>query len=223
MSCTGKSRDFMGIGNFQPPAAAPPASNLLDTPAQTSSTATEDPVIPSGPRTPNKDLVGAVEARLQDDIDEGQGSVKKALTYEDRLKEMNISMEEAHGIRDALLIDGFYSEGYALSPRVTVRFRSRSYQDYIRYHQEVERRRPQYTSERDEIMVRYFLAASLEALGGNSFTFPVEAAAADAAFTARMERILSMPAALVELLNRKLYEFDEKLRVVLSEGAVEDF
>lgn len=213
----------MNIGNFKPPEGAPPAEALTQSPAQKSGADTEDPVIPTGPRTPNKELVGAVEARLQEDLDEGAGIVKKALTYEDRLKEAGISQDEANGIRDALLIDGYYSEGYALSPRVTVRFRSRSYQDYVRYHQEIERRRPQYVSERDEIMVRYFLASSLESLGGTNFEFPSEPDKAEAAFNLRMQRILSMPAAVVELLNRKIYQFDEKLRIVLSEGAVEDF
>ena len=179
----------------------------------------------SGPATPGKAVANALEEALERDVQEGEGVTKKALTYEEILEQEKISKDEAYAIRDALLIDGYYGETIFLTPNTSVRFRTRTYLDFTRFHQAVERAQPRYLPERDELAMRFFLAASLESYGGKTFTFPEtkDVTACENAFDERHRFVLSLPEAVVEVLGRHLHKFDRKIRVILSEGAVEDF
>lgn len=180
---------------------------------------------PAAPPTPSKAVVTALEESLQRDVNAADEVTKRAVTYEELLKKEGISMEEAYMIRDALLVDLYYAQTVFLTEKTSVKFRTRSYQDFIRYHQAVERANPYTIAERDEIAMRYFLAASLEAYGGTQFEFPdpSDGPACEKAFDVRHKYIAKLPEAVVEVLGRHLHKFDRKIRIVLSEGAVEDF
>ncbi len=178
------------------------------------------------PPTPGKTVVDAVEKTIEKDLVETGAVVDKALSYEDILKEENITLEEAHKIKHAILIDGFYSETTELMTNVSVTFRTRVYDDIRRFHQELEAYQPKFITERNEIAMRYFLAASLESFKGKTFIFPHpirDPEAAKAAFDERHEYILGLPEVLIEKLCAILQKFDYKTRIVWSEGAVESF
>lgn len=203
----------MHIGNYRPEDKKPE----LEIPATAPT--------PPAPPTPGKLVADAFERGLGKDISETEDVAKKAVTYEDLLKEEGITKEEARRIQDALLIDGYYEEVVPLTPKTSVTFRSRAFADFTRYHQVLERYQPKYVAERDEITLRYFLAASLAAYAGDKFDFPdpSDIKASDVAFEERHQRVLRMPEHVVEMLGRRLNRFDTKLRVVLSEGSVESF
>jgi hypothetical protein len=178
------------------------------------------------PPTPAKTVVDAVEKTIEKDLVETGEVVDRALTYEEILKEEGITLEEANKIKHAVIINGFYSETTELMPGVTVTFRTRTYDDLRRFHQEIEAYQPKFLTERDEIAMRYFLAASLESFKGTTFTFPSpirEPEKAKAAFDQRHEFILELSEVLVQKLCEILHKFDKKTRIVWSEGAVESF
>lgn len=178
------------------------------------------------PPTPGKTVVDAVEKTIEKDLLETSAVVDKALSYEDLLKEEGITLDEANKIKDAILIQGYYSETTQITSTVSVTFRTRTYDDIRRFHQELEAYQPKFVTERNEIAMRYFLAASLEAFKGDTFTFPHptrEPELAKAAFDKRHEYILGLPEVLIEKLCAILQKFDYKTRIVWSEGAVESF
>lgn len=203
------------IGNFRSPEKQEIDLAKVATP----------PAAPQAPATPSRSIASAFETSLGKDLAETADITDRAMSYEDMLKDVGLSIEQAHTIQDALLVQDFYSEVVALTPRVNVTFRSRSYLDYTRYLQAIERAQPKYIAERDELTLRYFVAASLAAFGGESFAFPdpKDFDACDVAFQERLDRVLRMPEAVVEHLGQLLNKFDRKLYVALREGAVESF
>lgn len=201
----------MPIGNYKKPIETPNAAT------QRASAA---------PPTPAKTIVDAVEKGLEKDAADTFEVTEKVITYEDLLKEEGMELEDARKIQDAILIEDLYRETFEITKTVSVTFRTRFYQDIVRYHQTLERYQPKYVSERDEITMRYFLAASLEAFRGQAFSFPhpiKEQEAADAAFQERHDFVLSLPEPTVQRLSGILHTFDKKVRLALSEGAVEFF
>lgn len=181
---------------------------------------------PSSPPTPSKDLRDHIERGLEKDVTDAAPVAERALTFEEILKEEGMTLEEARRIQDELLVNDTYQETFNLTERVTVTFSTRYYQDIVRYHQQLERYQPKYVTERDEITLRYFLAASLVAFRGQSFNRPHpvrEPAEAQQAFDERHDFICGLPEPTVNRLNELLFKFDRKVRIALSDGAVEFF
>jgi hypothetical protein len=76
------------------------------------------------------------------------------------------------------------------------------------------------------MVYRYSLAASLAALGETVFKFTTNSdtrQTADNYFNERLTYIETLPEMTVHLLYAKLSKFDEKIRTVLREGAIENF
>lgn len=194
----------MPIGNYRP--VAKPAAKPAPTPA--------------------KVLVDSVEATLETDLADVEEVTKRALTYDDYLTEVGLTRESARKILDSVLLEDVYQETVPITPSVTATFRTRCYQDMVRYHQTLERYQPKMVAERDEIAMRYFLASSLVAFRGESFTFPHpvrEKEAADAAFQKRHDFVLALAEPAVQRLSAELHKFDKRVYVALHEGAVEFF
>ncbi len=181
------------------------------------------PQVSNSPPTPTKAVAGAVEKGIEKDVAAAEGAVEAVATYEEILAEEGISIDEAYAIRDALLVDGYYAEEVKITDNTSVRFRTRSYSDYLRWHRALEAAQPRYAAQRDEITLRYCLAASLERYRDEAFEFPVATGELDAAFDARLTRLLQFPEPVIELLGRKLNLFDSKVRFCLNDGAVESF
>ena len=195
----------MSIGNFKSKGPAAPASK--------------------GPVSPTKNVANALESTLSKDLEETEDTIARVKSYEEILKDAKISAEEADTIRDAVLLTDVYSEVIQLSDRVSCTFRTRSYSDHVRYNRALERHQPQYISEERDLMLRYYLAASLECFRGTAFKFPStkDHDAAEEAFEERHQFVMGLSEAVVSLLAQKLDKFDNKVRIVLSKGAVEDF
>lgn len=202
----------MGIGNFK--------KTPLKVPNEPSMVPSEKKLSPGGT------VAKAVEEALNSDVTETGAVADKALTYEDILKEVGLTREKAYAILDAVLIEDYYEEVVDLTPRVSATFRTRSYRDTVRYHQNLEKFQPRYMMERDEITLRYNLAASLVAFRGQEFAHPhptKDRDAADKAFEVRLDYIESLPEGTVNRLCNELHKFDKRVYAALNEGSVEFF
>lgn len=196
------------IGEFQRPkkTAAPAA------PASAAPTAAQ--------RLEEKETV------LEREVKSTEEQLKPLETYEEALAKANISKDEAATIIDDVLMKGFYAETIPITQRVKVRLRTRSYSDTMRVNTALDVLKPLYQVGYDEIVYRYSLAASLESFAGKEFKFPSAKDSRDtqdALFEERLKFLESQPEATVLILFEKLRKFDEKIRTVLKEGAIENF
>lgn len=199
----------ISIGSFQKPTSAP----LLT--QEKKATTKAESVQPD-----------SVEIALSQEAQETEEQLKPLESYEVALKKAAISKEEAAAIVDDLLLKGFYSEAYSLTSRISVRFRSRNYSDTLRINTALEVLKPTYQVGYEEMVYRYSLASSLETLGSTSFVFGKATDTReqlDKYFNDRLSYIETLPEMTVHLLYAKLSKFDDKIRTVLKEGAIENF
>jgi hypothetical protein len=177
--------------------------------------------------TAAKALVDGIESDLGQQVEEDTLTVEKAKSYEEILKEADISVEEAQVIVDDILMKGYYEETYKVTNRISVTLRTRSHADFIRYHLALEANNPKFMDEMQEIALRFFLAGSLVRLGDTVFNHPDRDKATDDqlhdAFDKRLRWIEKQPERVIALLADKLNKFDKKVAVVMSEGVVENF
>lgn len=208
----------MTPGNYRKPKPKPVSSAERDVDIRAGAPAAAAP-------SPGATLATAVEKNLEREVSETEEGAERALTFEERLKAANVTLAEAREIRDALLIDGFYSEQIRLSQNTAVVFRTRNYRDFVRFHQAVDRYQPKFVDERNEIALRYFLAGSLVSYRDEIFDHPEsrDIKVLEEAFDKRHARVLDFPEPVMRLLAQKLHEFDAKVQLCLSEGSVEDF
>jgi Asp-tRNA(Asn)/Glu-tRNA(Gln) amidotransferase A subunit family amidase len=201
----------MGIGNYSK------KSKEVELPRTTAPT--------QAAPTPAKTLANALEQNVERDIAETREVVEQVKTYEELLKDAGITLAEADEIRDSILLKDSYTETVQLTKNVSVTFRTRTYQDHIRYSRALERENPRFVMEEQEIKTQYYLAASIEAFRGTTFTFPAPAnfEECEKAFEERLLFIKGLPTATVSLLITHLNRFDGKVSLALSKGAVEDF
>jgi hypothetical protein len=176
--------------------------------------------------TPAKTLVEGVTSEMEKDVAEGKDTIEKSKNYRDILIENDIPSVKAASIVDDLLCKGYYEEEIPLTNSTFVTFRTRSHSDYRRYLRALEITNPRYADEQQEIMTRYFIAASLVSFKGKIFDHPeakVGDPSVEAAFEQRLAWIEKQPEPLVTLLAVKLHKFDRTVQVVMSEGVVENF
>lgn len=176
--------------------------------------------------TPSGTVADAVQKGLDADVGETGAVADRALTYEEVLKAVGLSREQAYAILDEMLLGDFYQEIIELSPKVSVTLRTRIYQDTVRYHQNLEVYQPRYESQRDEARSRYNLAASLVAFRGETFEHPPAGSpgtAIEEAFQKRMDYVCALPELVVDRLCTELHKFDKRVFAALNEGAVEFF
>lgn len=224
----------MNIGNYGKPAGA----GAAETPAPRGSMV--DPAsIPKGraeeqepeiqvkekPPTPAGSILDALERGFDRDVSQLEGAVAPIKPYKERLAAENISLAQARHVLDQLLMRGdHYSEDVKIGPGTVVRFRTRQYIDTMRTYSAIEREAPRYNDTTDSIQVRYMLAASLEAYGDKTFSFPSgDRDALDAAFDVRLAFIYKLSDFAVQVLAREFGKFDRRIALILSEGAVEAF
>ena len=178
-------------------------------------------------QTPAKSLVEGVQADLGQQIEESKDIVEASKSYEEILKEAEISLDDAQSIVDDMLLQGYYEESYPLTKRVSVTFRTRTQADYVRYSIALEAISPKFVDQLQELMVRYFLAGSLVRFGDQNLPYPDRTKEnlekVNDAFDKRLEWIESQPERIVALLAQKLNKFDKKVAVVLSEGVANFF
>lgn len=168
----------------------------------------------------------AAEQNLESEANAAEAALKPLKSYEERLKEAGVTKEQAAEIIDAVLMKGYWSESIKITERIKLRLRTRSARDIRRIQDHLEVQRPVYDTHYTEITGRMSLAASLESLGSDKFTFPGKDAKPEeyeTAFQARVNYIENLADPILRMLFLKLWTFDEKIRVVLSEGVIENF
>jgi hypothetical protein len=123
-------------------------------------------------------------------------------------------------------MQGYYAEDIQITKRVKLRLRTRQYRDTKRAQDFIERTIPKYDAHYQEIVSRYALAASIEQFGPNKFSHPAAKATAEeveSSFDNRLTFVDSLLEPTLRILQSKLWKFDNKLRTVLEESAVENF
>lgn len=202
----------MKIGDFSQSLVDPPK------PAPTASTAVG--------ASPEKEKLDSMENRLEKKAEETEEALKPKLDYEAQLKQHGISTEEAANIVDAVLFHGYYSETIKISSRISVVLRTRQARDTTRTLDYLEVARPMYDSNYNEVVSKYALAGALERLGDDRFSFPGRESKSDdieEAFQQRLRYVEDLPDPVLRLLYLKMQKFDERVRIVLQEGAIENF
>lgn len=155
----------------------------------------------------------AFEEQLEEAIKQVKETPEK--TYQERLKEHGITVEEARKIVDTIMTKGVYEKTYPLTSTTNVTFRSRELGDQERTQNVIEEQEPQFMGTVNIIMAKYNLAASLVELAGHSF--------GEGEVDKALEFIGKLPHVLFNVLVAKLSMFDELVLTVMDEGAIENF
>lgn len=198
-----------GAGVPVPPPAAfgavsPPPSTL----PQTATPPPPAPVAAAPDAPPAPELEAAPEAPAD-----------PKEKYLAKLKEMNVSKEQAAQIIDAMIMNGLYEEEVAVTKKLRVKFRTRGQDAADRLNKALNDENPQFTGSVYSLIAKYNLAASLVQYGPHKFDPSTEDG-----FKHTMEYIRTkIPQPVYTVLVTKLSKFDEKLAAVMTEGAVEDF
>ena len=155
----------------------------------------------------------AAEAQLEEAIRQVKEAPEK--TYQERLKEHGISIEEARKIVDTIITKGVYARSYQITSTTSVTFRSRGLHDQERTQNVLEEQEPQFMGTVNMIMAKYNLAASLVELAGQKFE--------EEDFNKALKFVERLPHVLFNVLIAKLSLFDELVLTVMDEGAIENF
>lgn len=177
--------------------------------------------------SPAKVMSEGIQGDIRKSVDENEKPAEKAMDYEEMLSDNDITVAKARHIVDSILSQGYYQESYRITSKASVTLRTRQQNDYVRYLQALENRNPKFMDEQNDIMTRYFLAASLVAFKGEEFENIVPTATnkleVDKAFFKRLEWVNNAPERLVVLLATKVNQFDRMIQLVMTEGVVENF
>lgn len=199
-----KSDDDVRIGDFSKPVMPPPAKK----------------------ESPSDKRLEAAEAAIDKEAEEVQQALTPLEAYEKRLKEIDVSRADAASMVDTLLEQGYWAEDVAITSRIKVRFRTRQYRDVERLRNYLEVLRPTDPNYYNDVLYKYQLAASLESYKGTSFKHASRKDTkeqAETAFSVRLDFVDNLSDPMFRLLSEKLRKFDEKVRVVFEEGAIENF
>jgi len=179
------------------------------------------------PNTPARSVVAGIKEDLKSDTDELTENVEKVQSYKDVLEDHDITLDKARSIVDDLLTQGFYEERVLITKSVFVVFRSRTHEDYRRYHTALEVTNPKYKEEMNEIALRYCLAGSIVRFRDHKFDHPdINKSTFEergTAFDKRLDWIEQQPERLIAILAVKLNIFDLRIATVMSEGVIENF
>lgn len=196
------------IGDFQRPLA-----ETLPTPKKP-------------PAAPLESQFDSAEWRIAAEADKAEKSLKPRETYEERLRQADVSTDEAALIVDAIIEQGFWEEEIKITSKKKARFRTRQALDAERVNNALETARPSYTTTQNELTYKYLLAASIASYGDLVFQFPKAADSrteSDKLFQKRLDWVNNLPDPLLRMLFTKLGTFDFKIGVVTAEGAIENF
>lgn len=152
---------------------------------------------------------------------------EKAKAYQEGLAAVGISGEEARGILEKVLVNGFYEESKKMGP-IEVVIRTRNYKDVTRTLRFLELEKPTYAIGINDVVARYNMAASLSKYGDTVFVHPSKRNKAteddiENAFHERLAFVMELPTAAADRLQQLVYDFDQKIGAAFAEGAPEDF
>ncbi len=182
------------------------------------------PIAPEGGAT--RSVLEGAERRLDAEATAVETELKPLVSYEERLKEVGVTKEQAAAIINAVMTKGFWSEEVKITGTLRARFRTRTKKDSTRAQNYVEAQRPMYDSHYAELLTHQLVAASLEQFGQDTFAHPDRKApneVIEKAFADRFAYVENLADPAYRILASKLAAFDRKIAAVLQEGTVENF
>lgn len=139
--------------------------------------------------------------------------------YKSRLKEADITLEEAREIIDCVMVQlRPWRESLELGMGVNVTFKTRMPADIERLRSILEKRSPKYQSTREFMSAKHNIAASLVRYGDHEFDHETEEGLKET-----IKWLRKIPVPVFTQLQQKLYEFDQKMNLVFSPGYTENF
>lgn len=183
---------------------------------------------PGGQAKVSPEPIAETAAALEAEAKATEAALLPMRSYEEQLREIGVTKEQAAAIVDAVMRVGYWSEEISITRSIKARLRTRSSRDRGRALAYVENARPMYDAHYQELMNKHLLAASLESFGEDKFHHPdarlAKAEEIDQAFETRFRYVdsgMSDPA--LTLLLHRFFKFEAKIRAVMQEGAVENF
>lgn len=170
-------------------------------------------VQPTLPAEPKGTTADAQIDQLERSIDEIEKSSE--LTYEQKVKNHGLTMDEALDIVNAILDNGYYEKAYKVTPRWEVVFRTRNTTDQDRVLRRIEELNPQFPATVTQTLAKYNLAASMVRFKNIDFS--------KKEFEERLKYVLNLPEVVLRVLTGKLARFDQLMLDVLDEGAIQNF
>lgn len=138
--------------------------------------------------------------------------------YLEALKEAEISEEEATEIIDSLLTNMVYEETSLIRGKIKFKLRTRTAGQMDRVQERIKKANPNNYAEINNLLNKYNLASSLSHYDGHDLE-----ADSDEGFEQALSLVDRLPGPLFRYLVDKLARFDEKLYLVMQEGALENF
>lgn len=189
------------------------------------------------PRIGEEGFIGttAKAAKIEETLSIIQGTegVKaKVLTEEEvyakGLENAGITSEKARTIMEDMFVKGYYEEEVYLGANTYATLRSRQYFDTLRANRKLETERVEMHTSIHNIMNSYNTAASLIKYANTDFEVPKPMSGADSQtiednFTKRLDFLERLAYPISVKLMQKVFEFDQKLMAVFSDGAPKDF
>lgn len=181
---------------------------------------------PIAPASPTKEALESAEKQLDADAAKDEAALKPMKSYEERLKEVGVTREEAAEIIDAVLLKGYFAKEYNITKRIKVKFRTRSARDTERAQDMLEASPLTMATHYNDKLARYLLAASLEYFGTEKLEHSKRGDSKDAieaSYAARLNYVENMSDPALRVLFDKLRVFDTMIATVLAEGTIENF
>lgn len=183
---------------------------------------------PVATKTPGttKDNLEIAERKLEAEAEAVEAELRPMASYEERLKEVGVTRDQAAKIVNAIMTKGYWSDEIPITKTLKVVFRTRSKKDISRAQSYIEAQRPVYDAHYADLMTHHLLAASLEQFGTDKFEHPDRKATSETVeklFTDRFVYVETLADPAYRLLANKLATFDRKVAAVLEEGAIENF
>lgn len=150
---------------------------------------------------------------------ENPEAASKELTIDDVLKEIDLTMDAARDIVDALFTDGVYTEEFKLGRKRSVTFRTRTSKEEQRLRQKLHNLGEATVDQREYLILMHNLATSIVSYADTDLSAGTD----EAAYQQRFEYVNSLPAPVVSMLSTCLSRFDYKVMVACSEPVLKDF
>lgn len=216
-------REPADIGNFNQTTPAAPSGGAAAKALQ-SFMGSQNPLGVDGGEPQEETALPDVQSMSPEELEKGLAEAVDSVdqapekTWEQQLKELDITQEEAFKIIDIMMTKGHYEKTYPVTKKVSVTFRTRDFDAHERTQKALEADSPQFYGTVSMIMSKYNLAASLRRYGTRDFKpnkqgQPVEA----------FNFIAGLSYMVFSLLLQKLAKFDELVLTVMDEGALENF
>jgi hypothetical protein len=155
-----------------------------------------------------------------------EGLDSKPLTYLDKIKAYDLTLEQALQIIDSLVTEGAWEEDIQLSKSVKIRFKTRSAKFNSYLAETIDISDPKKVGKLNHMMALNQVAASLEQYGPAKMP-PLDDDMPKDLWEANLKQriafVSKLPSPVFLIMNSKLSIFDQKLLIIFSEGYEKNF